>query len=196
MVDLVAEAVRLEAFLQSRGWRYCFIGGFAVLHWGEPRLTSDLDLSLLTGFDSEASYVDALLSVYSPRIDAARDFALARRVLLLKSEGGVGIDVSLAALPYEELLIGRAVPVEMLPGSTVHLCCPEDLIVMKMFAGRDTDFRDVRSVIVRQQARGLDWRHIEANLEELADLKDDPTLLQRLRNIRESVPRVKRDREY
>lgn len=195
MVDLVDEAVRLEAFLQSRGWRYCFIGGLAVLHWGEPRLTRYLDLSLLTGFDGAAPYVDALLSVYSPRIEAARDFALTRRVLLLKSEGGVGIDVSLAALPYEERLIGRAVPVQMLPGSTVHLCCPEDLIVMKMFAGRDTDFRDVRSVIVRQQARGLDWRHIEADLAELAEVKGDPTLLPRLRNIRESVPGVKRDRE-
>jgi len=100
MVDLVAEAVRLEAFLQSRGWRYCFVGGLAVQHWGEPRLTRDLDLSLLTGFGSEASYVDALLGVYAPRIEAARDLALARRVLLLRSEGGVGIDVSLAALPY------------------------------------------------------------------------------------------------
>lgn len=189
MVDLVAEAVRLEAFLEARSWRFCFIGGLAVQHWGEPRLTRDLDLSLLTGFGSEAGYVDALLSVYAPRIAAARDFALERRVLLLRSEGGVGIDVSLAALPYEELMVSRAVPVEMLPGSAVRLCSPEDLIIMKMFAGRDTDLRDVRSVIVRQQARGLDWRHIEANLAELAGLKDDPALLERLRNLRESVGR-------
>ena len=103
MVDLVAEAARLDQFLQSLGWRFCFIGGLAVQHWGEPRLTRDLDVSLLTGFGEEASYVDALLGVYSPRIAGARDFALARRVLLLRSDGGVGIDVSLAALPYEEL---------------------------------------------------------------------------------------------
>ena len=68
MVDLVAEAVRLEAFLQSQGWRYCFIGGLAVQHWGEPRLTRDLDLCLLTGFGREASYIDALLAVYLPRM--------------------------------------------------------------------------------------------------------------------------------
>jgi len=189
MLDLVAEAVRLEAFLQSRAWRHCFIGGLAVQHWGEPRLTRDLDLSLFTGFGSEAFYVDALLSAYSPRIEAARDFALARRVLLLRSAGGVGIDVSLAALPYEELVVSRAVPVEMLPGSVVRLCSPEDLIIMKMFAGRDTDLRDARSVIVRQEVRGLDWRHIEENLAELAELKEDPTLLARLRSIRASVAR-------
>lgn len=60
MIDLVSEATRLGEFLQARGWRYCFIGGLAVLHWGEPRLTRDLDLSLLTGFGGEAAYVDAL----------------------------------------------------------------------------------------------------------------------------------------
>jgi len=189
MVDLVSEAVRLETFLQSHGWRYCFIGGLAVQHWGEPRLTRDLDLSLLTGFGGEASYVDALLGVYLPRMEAARDFALARRVLLLRSEGGVGIDVSLAAYPYEELVITRSVPVEMLPGSAIRLCSPEDLIVMKMFAGRDTDLRDVRSVIVRQGVRVLDWPYIEANLAELAEVKDDLSLLLRLRKILESVGR-------
>jgi len=75
----------------------------------------------------------------------------------------------------------------MLPGSVVRLCSAEDLIIMKMFAGRDTNLRDVRSVIVRQEVRGLDWSHIEANLAELAELKEDPTLLPRLRDIRQSV---------
>jgi len=186
VVDLIGEAVRLEAFLQSRGWRFCFIGGLAVQHWGEPRLTRDLDVSLLTGFGGERAYVESLVSVYSPRIEDAIEFALTRRVLLVRSESGVGIDVSLAALPYEELAVNRAIPVEMLPGSSVRLCSPEDLIVMKMFAGRDTDLRDVRSVIVRQSERGLDWRYIETHLADLAELKEDPALLARLREIRQA----------
>ena len=187
MIDLIAEAVRLGTFLQSRGWRYCFIGGLAVQHWGEPRLTRDLDVSLLAGFGGESVFVDALLSQYAPRIPAAREFALSRRVLLLRTADGIGIDVSLAAIPYEERAVSRAVSVEMLPGSAVRLCSPEDLIVMKMFAGRDTDFRDVRSVIVRQRPHALDWPYIEENLGELAAAKDDPALLSKLRGIRDSV---------
>lgn len=188
MVDLVVEAVRLEAFLERRGWRYCFIGGLAVLHWGEPRLTRDLDLSLLTGFGGEAAYVDALLSVYPARIQGAREFALSRRVLLVRTEGGIGIDVSLAAWPYEELVIGRAVGVEMLPGSWVRLCSAEDLLVMKLFAGRETDLRDARSVVVRQGTDRLDWSYMEAQLGELSRAAEDPVLMDRLRRMRESAP--------
>lgn len=189
MVDLIAEAARLQQFLDLRGWRYCFIGGLAVLHWGEPRLTRDLDLALLTGFGTEAAYVDALLAAYRPRISGARDFALERRVLLIQSDSGVGIDVSLAALPYEETAIDRAVSVELLPGSPIRLCSPEDLIIMKLFAGRETDLRDARSVIVRQGEERLDWRYIELHLTELADLKADPSLPVRLAEIRRSARR-------
>lgn len=187
MVDLIAEAVRLQEFLDSRGWRYCFIGGLAVLHWGEPRLTRDLDVALLTGFGAEAAYVDALLAAYPPRIAGARELALERRVLLIRTHSGVGIDVSLAALPYEETAISRAIPVEMLPGSLIRLCSPEDLIVMKLFAGRETDLRDARSVTARQGEERLDWNYIESHLRELAELKADPSVLERLRELRRAA---------
>src|SRR6185437_328751 len=112
----------------------------------------------------EAGFLDRLLEAYAPRISQAREFALSRRVLLLKSQSGIGIDVSLAALPFEEAAIGRSVVVEMSPGVRLRLCAPEDLIVMKLFAGRETDLRDTRSVVVRQGADSLDWVQIEASL--------------------------------
>jgi hypothetical protein len=45
-------------------------------------------------------YVDGLLAEYQARMSGAREFALARRALLLRTPGGAGIDVSLAALPF------------------------------------------------------------------------------------------------
>jgi len=186
VVDLVEEALRLQEFLKSRQWKFCFIGGLAVQYWGEPRLTRDLDISLLTGFGGEATYVDELLAAYAPRIGGVREFALARRVLLLRSPGGIGIDVSLSALPYEEGVVDRAVDVELLPGSPIRLCSPGDLIVMKVFAGREIDLRDARSVAVRQRSRSLDWSRIEASVADLAELKGDPEMLATLRKIRDA----------
>lgn len=54
----------------------------------------------------------------------ARDFALRNRVLLLRSSEGIGIDIALGALPFEEKAIERAVLIEMEPGAAVKLCSP------------------------------------------------------------------------
>ena len=53
MIELVKAAQRIQRFLESREWRFCFIGGLAVLRWGEPQLTGDIDITLLTGFGGE-----------------------------------------------------------------------------------------------------------------------------------------------
>ena len=59
---------------------------------------------MLTGFGNEERFIELLLSAYPARIENAGAFALANRVLLLRTESGVGIDVSLGALPYEETM--------------------------------------------------------------------------------------------
>jgi hypothetical protein len=64
MIDLFEAARELQVFCDSRCWRSCFIGGIAVLRWGEPRVTRDVDLTLLTGFGAEDIFIDALLAVY------------------------------------------------------------------------------------------------------------------------------------
>ena len=63
MKDLVEEAADLQVFLEAQGWAFCFIGGLAIQRWSEPRLTKDMDLTLLTGFGNEGSFVDVLLMI-------------------------------------------------------------------------------------------------------------------------------------
>ena len=55
MNPIFAAAREIQDFCRGRGWRSCVIGGLAVQRWGEPRLTRDVDVTLLTGFGSEAS---------------------------------------------------------------------------------------------------------------------------------------------
>jgi hypothetical protein len=42
VTDLVREALRLGQFLPAQRWRYCFIGGLAVQHRGEPFFTPEI----------------------------------------------------------------------------------------------------------------------------------------------------------
>src|SRR5437773_8409744 len=107
MIDLFETARQLQEFCDRQNWRSCFIGGIAVQRWGEPRVTLDVDLTLLTGFGAETGFIDSLLSAYPARIADAKEFALRNRVLLLRTGDGVGIDISLGALEFEESVVGR-----------------------------------------------------------------------------------------
>jgi len=187
MNELVLIAAELGDFCRKRGWRSCVIGGFAVQHWGEPRMTMDVDLSLLTGFGEEEVFVDELLRRYAGRIPDAKGFALQNRVLLIKHSSGVGIDIALAALPFEECVVDRSVTIEAEPGCAVRICTADDLVVMKAFANRDIDWHDVRGVIVRQGPSKMDWCYIQQELAPLCEAKEQPEILDRLLSLKRQL---------
>lgn len=165
MIDLFETARELQAFCDRNRWRSCFIGGIAVQRWGEPRVTRDVDLTLL--------------------VEDAKEFALRHRVVLLRTPGGVGIDISLGALPFEERLVERATNFSFGPGLDTRTCSAEDLIVLKLFASRPLDITDAERVVMRNQGQ-IDWRYIDDQLRPLAEVKDDPSILQTLARLRDS----------
>lgn len=187
MNALFAVARQLQDFCEARGWRFCFIGGIAVQCWAEPRVTDDVDLTLLTGFGDEDKFVDDLLTWLRPREPDGREFALQHRVLLAQSSEGIPLDIALGALPFEESAVTRAREEELLPGLRLRVCTAEDLIVFKAFAGRALDWRDVEMTIARQGENSLDWTYIEANLRPLVELKQTPEALAQLEDLRQSL---------
>ncbi len=82
MIELFRLAAELQDVCRRQQWQFCFIGGIAVQRWGEPRVTQDVDMTILTGFGNESSYVDHLLGRFAPRVSDAAEFALRHRVLL------------------------------------------------------------------------------------------------------------------
>jgi hypothetical protein len=189
MRDLVDVAAKLQAFCEERGWHFCFIGGLAVQHLAEARLTKDTDLTLLTGFGTEEPFIDELLAHYRPRRADAKQFALIHRVLLLYAENGSGIDIALGALPFEQSAVRRSAYAEYVDGISLRICSAEDLIVMKAFADRPQDWMDVRMTIVRQGAVNLDWDHIFTHLRPLAEAKEAPEILDQLSALKSRYQR-------
>lgn len=57
MTEVIRAAAELQALCESEGWKFCSIGGLAVVRWGEPRATVDVDLTLLTGFGGEGPFI-------------------------------------------------------------------------------------------------------------------------------------------
>ncbi len=182
MNDLVQTASDLQTFLEDRKWQFCFIGGLAVVHWGEPRLTRDVDVTLLAEYSNESRFVEPLLDNYEARIEDAREFALENRVILLRSGSGIPIDIALGAVPFEEEATRDAVAVEFIRGVNLRLCLPEDLIVMKAFADREEDWRDISGIIVKQEGQ-LDSERILRNLEPFVEVKGNLEALRRVESL-------------
>jgi len=61
MLEVYRAAADLQRRFQERSWRFCLIGGLALQRWGEPRETIDVDVTLLTGFGGEESFVREIL---------------------------------------------------------------------------------------------------------------------------------------
>ena len=99
----------LSAWLAAAGIPYAVIGGVAVSLQATARYTQDIDAVLWTADDTwDALIASATPFGIRPRIDALLEFAARTRVLLLVHDGGVPIDVSLGALPFEQDLVESA----------------------------------------------------------------------------------------
>jgi Nucleotidyl transferase AbiEii toxin, Type IV TA system len=184
--EVIRAAAGLQALCVAEGWRFCFIGGVAVQRWGEARETVDVDLTLLTGFRDEARFIRILLEHYTPRIPDASQFAATRRVLLVQAESGVGMDIALGGLPFEEMAVDRSSLFTFPPDVPLRTCSAEDLIVLKTFAARPKDWMDVEGIIVRQAGR-LDWSYVRAQLLPLLELKEAPEIWNELERLRATL---------
>ena len=185
--NILEVAVELCTRLDDLGFRYCVIGGVANQRWGEPRQTVDVDAMLYLQFGNEQEVVNQLLSIYESRIDAPIPFALQNRIVLLESELGTGIDVSLGGLPFEERMVDRASVWHVQGHGQIGTCSAEDLVVLKAFASRPQDWIDVEKVIIRQ-AKSLDRNLIRSELQPLAELKEDPEILTQLEQLLNKHP--------
>jgi hypothetical protein len=179
---LLEAAREIQDFCESCRWRFCFIGGIAVQHWGEARVTRDADLTIFTGIGDEPRHVDELLGRFEARIPQAREFALRHRVLLLRATNGVPLDVSLGALPFEEKAVAGSRLEEIAPRVTLQLASPGALTVFKVFADRPQDWLDIEGIVVKS-AHLIDWTEVRTDLKMLLDLKGDTSALERLETL-------------
>ena len=184
MNELFKAAKEVTDFMAEREWRFCMIGGLAVVCWGEVRFTQDADIALLTGYGGEDRFAVPLLGHFTGRLANALAFSLRNRVLLLRTNSGIPIDITFSALPFEVEMLERAVPFEFEEGFFLPVCTAEDLFVMKLFASRPKDLMDAESIALRQRGK-LDTGYMLRHLKELSEIKDEPAMLIQAKRILE-----------
>ncbi len=186
MNALLEAALEIQDFFKSRNWDFYIIGGLAVVRWGDPRATQDVDVTLLTRFQRESEYIEVLFDRFKARMPDGAAFALKNRVALLAASNGTPLDVALGGIPFEESALKRATCFEFVPGVSLRTCSAEDLVVLKAFADRPQDWLDVSGILTRQRGK-LDWGYVLKYLRPLCELKEAPEIVDRLTEHRRSV---------
>lgn len=163
---------RVAQYLDESKVPYMIIGGQAVLLYGTPRLTRDIDITL--GVDTDQFLVigklcrDLGLRVLA---DDPERFAVQTKVLPAEdAPSRIRVDFIFSFTPYEKQAIERANKV-MMEGYPVSFASCEDVIIHKMFAARAVDLEDVRHILAKNRQQ-IDLAYIRHWLSEFSSLPE------------------------
>ncbi len=150
--------------MKKYGWSWYVFGAQAVVAYGHPRMTADVDVTVALGGDSTAQLVNAMMSErFRLRVENFESFVAQTRVLPFFHEpSGMPVDMVLAGPGLEELFMGRARQLD-LGGIEVPVISAEDLCVTKVLAGRPKDREDIVGIL-RERGSDLDLAQIRETL--------------------------------
>jgi hypothetical protein len=159
------------------------IGGIAVIARGVPRLTRDIDATVVGG----GTNLEALLTILKrhgivPRVEDAVRFATQSHVLLLRhTASGIDVDLSIAWLPFEldAIAVADLVPMH---GAHMRVARAEDLVIYKIAAWRPQDQQDVER-LVALHGEHLDLERVRSFARELAATLEDPQRVEEVEKV-------------
>lgn len=160
-------------------------GGIAVIAWGRPRFTQDVDLKVLLTREEAVRLIECMTPEFQPDDENPEAKLRQRGFVFFRDPSQIRIDLVLAETGFDLEAMGRALPVEMLPGISLKICSPEDLLVYKMISNRPRDNDDVPGIIRRQ--KNLDDLYIEHWLHEFEIALADSTLVRSYRQMRQPI---------
>ncbi len=174
--------VRIGRELRTADLAYMIIGGQAVLLYGTPRMTKDIDITLGVDVGQLESLLPAIRAIGLEIIpEDFRQFVEQTSVLPTRDEGsGIRVDFIFSFTPYERQAISRSVAVSLL-GTEVMFASAEDVIIHKIFAGRPRDQEDVRSILLKNP--GLDMKYIREWLSKFEKSPEKRGLLKILDEV-------------
>ena len=171
--------------LNTHNITYMVIGGQAVLLYGEPRLTRDIDITLGVGV-RELNKLKETISSLGLKILVERDEEFVERNMVLPTldeKSGIRVDFIFSFSLYERQAIERAKDIK-LGRSMVRFASLEDVVIHKVIAGRARDLEDIKSILLKNQKYDSDY--IEKWLKEF-DKSLTEQFLKIFREIKEKV---------
>ena len=166
----------------GRWGRWYLFGAQAVVVYGVPRLSADVDVTLTLrpddpeGFARDMDAAGLVLRVSEP------EFVRRTRVMpFAHQRTGMPLDVVLAGSGLEEEFVSRAVLTDI-AGTAVPVIDLTDLLIAKVLAGRPKDLEDARALWSLHE-RNIDASRIRGVLRLLEEALSQSDLVSTFETI-------------
>jgi hypothetical protein len=160
---------------------YMIIGGQAVLFYGEPRFTRDIDITLGIGID-ELYKIKQVINKLNLTVKVKNYKKFAEQTMVIPTidkKTGIGVDFVFSYTGYERQAIKKAKDVKF--GKTnVKVASLEDVIIHKVIAGRPRDIEDIIIMLIKNP--NYDVKYINRWLKEF-DITLNKNLQATFKNI-------------
>lgn len=159
---------KIACELDSLHIPYIIIGGQALLLYGEPRLTRDIDITLGVDVDElEKVKSIALRLGLKILVENYEEFVKKTMVLpVINVKSGIRVDFIFSFSSYEKRAIERANIVKF-DKTLVKFASLEDVVIHKVIAGRPRDIEDIKSILLKNP--DYDSQYISRWLKEFDD---------------------------
>lgn len=131
---------------------YIIIGGHAVLIYGEPRFTKDIDITLSVDL-SHIEKIKAIINKLKLKAIPKNVDVFTKKTMVLPTidtKTGFGIDFIFSNSYYEKTAIKRA-NIKKIDGLKVNFASLEDLIIHKIISGREKDIEDIKTILLKNK---------------------------------------------
>jgi len=169
--DLAPATKTLINALELNRFAYAIIGGLAVIINGYDRATTDID-AVVWDLDDRLEELISVLGAVGIQFRIKDGIRTARsvRVILLQTDHGVNIDLSMGVLPFEQEVISRASSMRLGDELIGQIATVEDLLIMKLVTrlfdlNPDVSHARIRR-LVTEFAEALERPEIISNLDE------------------------------
>lgn len=147
--DSLADYLQAIVAALPQSSTYCLVGALAVNAWGRLRSTKDIDLLVLADLPARTKLLDALLAqgfqldeTWLEHNPMAKDVVMR---LTHHSYPSIPLDLLFANDRQSQAALTRRHALQLF-GVSLYVCSPEDLILLKLKAGRPHDFEDALGI--------------------------------------------------
>ena len=183
-VSLANTLSALSRAFEVAGVDWFLFGAQAAILRGSRRMTADVDVTVLLGGVHLDRVLDALaVEDILPRFELDADFIDRARVLPLIHDSEMPVDVVVGGPGLDEYFFERAEALQV-AATVIRVPRREDLISMKLLAGRPHDLQDAEAMA---RAGSVDLDELRSFVEGMAEALADDAIRERLEALLSTI---------